>query len=147
MNFSEARRSKGWIVLLATLVGISLGAYSFISNARANHVYTVTCGIVDYKPGVFFKSCADGGIAVGQMQWESWSKDGARGKGTYAINNCTPDCATGKLLTTKVDVFLTGNTPLDEVRGKRILNRIKIKTLDEKPLPQSGLNTDSWVLE
>ena len=147
MKFAEARRSKGWVVLLATVVGISLGAYSFISNARANHVYTVTCGIVDYKPGVFFKTCADGGIAVGQMQWESWSQNGARGKGTYAINNCSPDCATGKLFKVPVDVILTGNSPLDTVRGKRVLNRIVIKTLDKKPLPLNSSNTESWVLE
>jgi hypothetical protein len=147
MKFAEARRSKGWVVLLTTVVGISLGAYSFISNARANHVYTVTCGIVDYKPGVFFKTCADGGIAVGQMQWESWSQNGARGKGTYAINNCSPDCATGKLFKVPVDVILTGNSPLDTVRGKRVLNRIVIKTLDKKPLPLNSSNTDSWVLE
>jgi hypothetical protein len=147
MKFAEARRSKGWVVLLATVVGISLGAYSFISNARANHVYTVTCGIVDYKPGVFFKTCADGGIAVGQMQWESWSQNGARGKGTYAINNCSPDCASGKLFKVPVNVILTGNSPLDTVRGKRVLNRIVIKTLDKKPLPLNSSNTDSWVLE
>ena len=147
MNFSEARKSKGWVVLLATVVGLSLGAYSFISNARANHVYTVTCGIVDDKPGIFFKTCADGGIGVGDVQWESWSQDGARGKGTYAINNCLPDCATGKHFTTAVNVVLTGNSPLDEVRGKRVLNRIEISTIDKKPLPLSGSNTDRWVLE
>ena len=147
MNFTEARRSKGWIVLLATVVGISLGAYSFISNARANHVYTITCGIVDYKPGVFFKSCSDGGMAAGQIEWESWSQDGARGKGIYAINDCTPDCKTGTLLKVPVTVVLTGSKPLDEVRGKRVLNHIQIATADKKPLPLGTSNTDSWVLE
>jgi hypothetical protein len=147
MKFTDARKSKGWIVLLATVVGLGLGGYSFISNARANHVYTVTCGIVDYKPGVFFKSCSDGGIAVGQMQWESWSQDGARGKGTYAINDCLPDCKTGKLTKVPVTVVLTGDNPLDEVRGKRVLNKITIATADKKPLPLGTSNTDSWVLE
>ncbi|MEN9906837.1 MAG: hypothetical protein RL475_1035 [Actinomycetota bacterium] len=147
MNFTQARRSKGWIVLLATVIGLSLGAYSFISNARANHIYTVTCGIIDYKPSVFFQTCADGGIAVGEMEWESWSQDGARGKGTYAINDCLPDCATGKLSKSAVTVVLTGNSPLDEVRGKRVLNQITITTVDKKPLPLHSSNTDSWVLE
>ena len=147
MNFAEARRSKGWIVLLATVFGISLGAYSFISNARANHVYTITCGIVDYKPGVFFKSCSDGGMAVGQIEWESWSQDGARGKGIYAINDCTPDCKTGTLIKVPVTVVLTGSKPLDEVRGKRVLNHIQIATADKKPLPLGTSNTDSWILE
>jgi hypothetical protein len=147
MNFAEARRSKGWIVLLATVVGISLGAYSFISKSISNHVYTVTCGIVDYKPGVFFKTCADGGIAVGQIEWESWTKGGAEGKGIYAINNCLPDCASGKLLKANVTVKLTGEDPLVEVRGKKVLNRITIATANKKPLPLGTSNTDSWVLE
>jgi hypothetical protein len=147
MKFSEARRSKGWIVLLATVVGLSLGAYSFISNARANHVYTITCGIVDYKPGVFFKSCADGGIAVGQIQWDSWSQDGARGKGIYAINDCKPDCKSGTLIKAPVTVLLTGAQPLDQVRGKRVLNHIEIATADKKPLPLGSSNTDDWHLE
>ena len=146
MNFAQARRSKGWVVLVATVFGLAFGIYSFISHAQANHVYTLTCGIVDYKPGVFFKSCADGGIAVGEIEWESWSQDGARGKGTYAINNCLPDCATGKLFKTAVTITLTGSQPLDIVRGKRVLNHFTITTTDKKPLPLSSSNTDSWDL-
>lgn len=147
MNFSEARRSKGWIVLLATVVGLALGGYSFISNARANHVYAVTCGIVAYKPGVFFKSCNDGGVAVGEIQWESWSKAGARGKGTYAVNDCLPTCKEGTLKKTAVSIELTGNNPLDEIRGKRVLNRFTFTTIDKKSLPLGSSNTETWELE
>ena len=147
MNFSEARRTKGWIVLVATVLGVGIGTFTFISSARANHVYTLTCGIVDYKPGVFFKSCADGGIAVGQIQWESWSKIGASGRGIYAINDCTPDCATGKLQKTGVIVTLTGSTPLDIVNKKSVLNHITIATIDKKPLPLGSSNKDSWNLQ
>ncbi len=147
MNFSEARRTKGWIVLVATVLGVGIGAYTFISSARANHVYTLTCGIVDYKPGVFFKSCADGGIAVGQIQWESWSKIGASGTGIYAINDCTPDCATGKLHKTAVTVTLTGTTPLAIANKKSVLNHIAIATIDKKPLPLGSSNKDSWDLQ
>ncbi len=147
MKFSEARKSKGWILLFATVVGLSLGIYSFVSNARANHVYTITCGIVDYKPGVFFKSCAHGGVAVGQIQWEAWSQDGARGTGIYAINDCKPDCKSGTLSKVPVTVVLSGSNPLTEVRGKRVLDHITIVTVDKKPLPLGTSNTDSWVLE
>jgi len=147
MKFSEARKSKGWIVLLATVLGVGMGAFTFISSARANHVYTVTCGIVDYKPGVFFKSCADGGIAVGEIQWESWNKTGAEGKGVYAINDCSPDCATGKLHKANVTVTLTGNSPLDVVNKKSVLTHIRIATADMKPLPLGTSSTDSWDLQ
>ena len=147
MNFSEARRTKGWIVLVATVIGVGIGAFTFISSARANHVYTLTCRIVDYKPGVFFKYCADGGVAVGQIQWDSWSKLGASGRGVYAINDCTPTCVAGKLHKTDVRITLTGTTPLKVVDKKNVLSHISITTADKKPLPLGTSNTDSWDLE
>jgi len=147
MNFSEARRTKGWIVLVATVIGVGIGAFTFISSARANHVYTLTCRIVDYKPGVFFKYCADGGVAVGQIQWDSWSKVGASGRGVYAINDCTPTCVAGKLHKTDVRITLTGTTPLKVVDKKYVLSHISITTADKKPLPLGTSNTDSWDLE
>jgi hypothetical protein len=147
MNFSEARRTKGWIVLVATVIGVGIGAFTFISSARANHVYTLTCRIVDYKPGVFFKYCADGGVAVGQIQWDSWSKVGASGRGVYAINDCTPTCVAGKLHKTDVRITLTGTTPLKVVDKKNVLSHISITTADKKPLPLGTSNTDSWDLE
>jgi len=147
MKLSEARRTKGWIVLVATVLGVGIGTFTFISNARANHVYTLTCGIVDYKPGVFFKYCADGGVAVGQIQWDSWSKVGASGRGVYAINDCKPTCVAGKLHKTDVRVTLTGTTPLTVVNKKNVLNLITVTTADKKPLPLGTSNTDSWELQ
>jgi hypothetical protein len=147
MDFSEVRRTKGWIVLVATVLGVGIGTFTFISSARANHVYTLTCGIVDYKPGVFFKYCADGGIAVGQIQWESWSKIGASGRGIYAVNDCKPDCATGKLHKANVTVTLTGTTPLAIANKKSVLNHIAIATIDKKLLPLASSNKDSWDLQ
>ena len=146
-NFEKARRSKGWIVLLATVVGLGVGGYTYVHRAASQQLYVTNCGIVDYKPGVFFKSCSQGGMAVGQIDWESWSQDGARGKGIYAINDCKPDCKTGTLTKVPVTVVLTGDKPLTEVRGKRVLNHISIATLDKKPLPLGTSSSDSWVLE
>lgn len=140
-------KSKGFILFLAILAGIALGVVGFVSHIRANSVSTVTCGIVDVKPSVFFKSCADGGTTVGEIKWSSWSKDGARGSGTYAINDCKPDCKSGTLTKVPVTVVLSGSNPLKEVRGKRLLDHITIATVDKNPLPLGTSNTDSWVLE
>jgi len=146
MEFSEARKAKGWIVLLATVLGISIGGYTFIHNALTNHVYTVNCGQVDYKPKVFLKVCGDQHIAVSDIQWDSWSTNGARGKAVYVVNDCDPTCASGMQNQVEVDVVLTGNKPLDIVRSKSVLNRLEITTVDKKPLPLSGATRESWSL-
>jgi len=146
MNFREARKSKGWIVLLASVLGISIGGYSFINNALTNHVYTVNCGQVDYKPKVFLKVCGDQHVAISDIQWDSWSADGARGKAVYVVNDCNPTCASGMQKQVEVNVVLTGNTPLDIVRSKSVLNRLEISSVDKKPLPLSGANRESWNL-
>jgi hypothetical protein len=146
MNFREARKSKGWIVLLASVLGISIGGYSFINNAMTNHVYTVNCGQVDYKPKAFLKVCGDQHVAISDIQWDSWSADGARGKAVYVVNDCNPTCASGMQNQVEVNVVLTGNTPLDIVRSKSVLNRLEISSVDKKPLPLSGVNRESWNL-
>jgi len=146
MNFREARKSKGWIVLLASVLGISIGGYSFINNAMSNHVYTVNCGHVDYKPKAFLKVCGDQHVAISDIQWDSWSADGARGKAVYVVNDCNPTCASGMQKQVEVNVVLTGNTPLDIVRSKSVLNRLEITTVDKKPLPLSGATRESWNL-
>lgn len=146
MDFSQARRSKGWILLLATILGLGIGGYSFISSARENHVYVVNCGIVDYKPGAILQTCADGNIAISQIEWESWSQAGARGKAIYIVNDCNPDCASGKGLTSEVTFTLTGDNPLAVVNGKKVLNHLTIKTHDKKFLPLKSSNTETWDL-
>ena len=146
MEFSEARKAKGWIVLLATVLGISIGGYTFIHNALTNHVYTVNCGQVDYKPKVFLKVCGDQHVAISDIQWDSWSADGARGKSVYVVNDCNPTCASGMQKQVEVNLVLTGNKPLDIVRSKSVLNRLEITAVDKKPLPSSSANRESWSL-
>ena len=146
MEFSEARKAKGWIVFLATVLGISIGGYTFIHNALTNHVYTVNCGQVDYKPKVFLKVCGDQHVAISDIQWDSWSADGARGKSVYVVNDCNPTCASGMQKQVEVNLVLTGNKPLDIVRSKSVLNRLEITAVDKKPLPSSSANRESWSL-
>jgi hypothetical protein len=146
MQFAEARRSPGWIVLLATIIGLAFGGYTFISRAQSTHVYVQSCGKLDYKPGVIFKTCADGNLGISNIEWEAWSESGARGKALYFFNNCLPDCANGKRFASEVTVTLTGDTPLTLIDGKRAFNHIAVKARDKKLLPYSSSNTDSWDL-
>ena len=98
VKLSDARRSPGWIVLIATLSGIIWGATTFVGHAESSTIYINNCGIIDYQPDVIFQACADGNIGVGDVVWDKWSKDGATGEGIFTVNTCEPDCATGEYL-------------------------------------------------
>jgi hypothetical protein len=147
MDFAEARKAKGWIVLLATVLSITIGGYTFVHNALTNHVYTVNCGKVDYKPTVYLKKCGDQHIALSDIQWDSWSLDGARGKAVYLVNDCDPNCASGLMEQVEVELSLTGNTPLDVVKSKHVLNKLEITAVEKKLLPLTAVNKEFWILK
>ena len=143
-NFRQYRHSKGWIVLLATVIGLSYGGYTFINRAVTSQVYVTNCGIQDYKPEVIIKFCADAGVGIGEIKWDSWNAEGASGEGTYQINDCLPNCAEGKQHYGDVLIELSKSKTIN---GKPTLTYIKVMTKDGKNLPLSDSPTDSWPME
>jgi hypothetical protein len=143
-SFRDYRYSKGWIVLLATVVGLGFGGYTFINHAITTHVYVTNCGMQDYKPSTIIKYCADAGVGVGAIEWSSWSAEGASGEGKYQINDCVPNCAAGKQHYADVTVVLSKTK---SIHGKQTLTFITITTKDKKNLPLSQSPTDAWPME
>jgi len=144
MSFKEARFAKGWIALLATLIGLGIGGYTFVNRAFSTQVYVTNCGIIDYKPTAILKFCADGGVAIGAIEWESWSANGATGTGKYQINDCSPNCADGKIYYADVEIELS---KVKNLAKKDVLTFISLKTKDGKNLPMSSSPLDAWPLE
>ena len=65
--------------------------------AKADDTVIINClGRKVVEPKQIVIACADAGVAVVQIQWTSWTANGARGSGTLAWNTCLPkDCASG----------------------------------------------------
>ena len=143
-SFREFRYSKGWIVLLASVLGLGYGGYTFINRAVTSQVYVTNCGMQDYKPTTIIKFCADSGVGVGAIEWSSWSADGATGEGKYQINDCLPNCAAGKQHYADVSVVLSKSK---NIKGKPTLTFITITTKDKKNLPLSDSPSDAWPME
>ncbi len=144
MKFKQMRYSRGWILALATILGISFGGYIFVNRAITTQAYVTNCGIIDYKPTSVLKFCADGGVAIGGIEWETWSAHGATGTGKYQINDCSPNCADGKIYYADVQIQLSKSKTLN---GKDVLTFISLKTKDGKNLPLSSSPRDAWPLE
>ncbi len=128
---------------LVTVMGISWGLYTYVSNAETEHVYAYNCGLIDYKPLSLTPFCADAGVGISGIKWELWGAKKAAGVGRYEMNLCDPSCAAGKWVYAKVNVTLT-KALLD--KGKKVLSRIDFASVDGKNLPLSNKSTNGWDL-
>ena len=143
-SFREMRYSKGWVVSLATVIGLGLGGYTYVQHALASQVYVTNCGMQDFKPSTVIKFCADAGVSVNKISWSVWNEQGATGEGEYQINDCEPSCVDGKHHYAKVVISLS---KVKEINGKTTLTYIDIKTKDGKNLPLSDSAEDAWPME
>jgi len=90
---------------------------SAVSNANPVDAYPDKVPFVVWlctsKPAVeptdYVLSCGDGGNGITGAHWTSWTPSGATGTGTEYLNDCTPNCAEGKIIDYPVDISLTGS--------------------------------------
>jgi len=139
------RSSRGLLAVLSliSVAAIAFGIFTYLHRAVSEQVYVYNCGIVDYKPVSLTKSCADEGVAVGNIQWDTWGAKGATGVGNYVINPCIPNCVSGTRKYADVQVRLTKSV---ESKGKKVLTQVAVSTTDGKNLPLGNSPSDHWEL-
>jgi hypothetical protein len=71
------------------------------------NIYAIVCGYPEHKPDVTTTNCADFGVQVNNISWQSWDGYGASGRGVWSVNQCEPDCASGTRIGTPVEVRLS----------------------------------------
>ena len=126
------------LAALAAIISIQSTQTPAISSSG---IYTWDCEYPTQKPEAITFTCADGNMYVNQIIWSEWDKDGARGTGTYNVNDCEPDCADGTMLSGPVNITLSNPTQL---KGKIYLRALVINSADGKNLPEMTSNTYEW---
>jgi hypothetical protein len=111
-------------------------------SVKPEEVLIFDCESSVHKPDYITLTCADGGMAVEEIKWQSWSPKEAVGTGIYAENNCQPDCASGKLIKTPVAISITS---LTEYKSKFYLKDLAITPTSGKNFPR-GNNVIRWNL-
>ena len=140
---SAALLSAALIALL--LIQISeqpRGASKQAVSVKPEEVLTFDCEIPVHKPDYITLTCADGGMAIGEIKWQSWGIKEAIGTGFYAENNCQPDCASGKFIKTPVAISITS---LTEYKSKFYLTDLVITPTNGKDF-LSGKTLIQWNL-
>ena len=99
---------KTQILFVSSLISLSL---VFAPSATAaTNTYVNNCGTAQVKPTSLTQFCADAGAGLSGIKWSSWNAKSATGTALYSENDCTPNCAAGKIFSTKVKVTLSQPT-------------------------------------
>jgi len=111
------------------------------SYAKAEDVWTYDCEFPVQRPEQITLTCADGGMIVTGIKWQSWNQNGAIGSGTYSQNMCEPNCAEGKRVSVPVRLKLS---ELFEYKGRNMLRSLDIRAMSGRELPngKSGFQWD-----
>jgi hypothetical protein len=111
------------------------------ADLPASKVLTWNCEIETQKPELIFLTCADGGLYVEKIEWNTWSKEGATGIGIFSENLCEPNCAEGKRVSAPVNLTLSN---LTEQNGKYYLRTLDIITSNGKDFPWGRTDGFQW---
>lgn len=114
-------------------------------NGLENPVYVSDCGYgTEQQPSTITLTCADGGIRLESLTWNSWNVVEASGLGILYENTCSPDCAAGNYVFQEAKVSL-GTVNKDKT-GKLVFTEISIDT-DNKQRSGGYLDTYSLYYE
>ena len=111
------------------------------ADLPASKVLTWNCELETHKPELIFFTCADGGLYVEKIKWNTWSKEGATGTGIFSENLCEPSCAEGKRVRAPVNLTLSNLTEQNE---KYYLRTLDIDTANRKDFPWGRASGFKW---
>ena len=110
------------------------------SSAKVEGIWTYDCEFAVQRPEQIMLTCADGGMIVTDIKWQTWDPKGATGTGTYSQNMCEPSCAEGKRVDVRVIVNLS---ELFDYKGRNVLRTLDIEAVSGRELP-NGNTRISW---
>lgn len=113
------------IALLAAgglAAGLPLAANAAVGQKTAPHVaQSVAVYDCANKPQVrptSFDVACDSSFELGHLNWTSWNISMATATGVEYVDNCTPNCASGKWSHQNVDVIFWRSLPVAHQSGK-----------------------------
>ena len=102
------------------------------SYARVEGIWTYDCEFPVQRPEQIMLTCADGGMIVTDIKWQTWNTKEAMGSGTYSQNMCEPSCAEGKRVDVPTRLKLS---ELFEYKGRKVLRALDITAVSGRELP------------
>lgn len=83
----------------ATTRTATVTAVDAVAAAKSPGYVVLNCAFKpQVKPSTYVLTCADDGTGIQDMHWTNWTSQLASGYGTFFENDCTPNCADGKII-------------------------------------------------
>ena len=122
-------------VINSTATKTSQEAPQTKSYPKLAGTWTYDCEFPVQRPEEIMLTCADGGMIVTDIRWQTWTTTGATGTGTYSQNMCDPNCAEGRRVDVPVTIKLS--EPF-EYKGRNVLKTLDIQVVSGRELPNGG---------
>jgi hypothetical protein len=116
------------LLTLPAAAAVAAATLPFTANAATGHNSTAhkpatTVAVYNcinkpqVRPSEFDIFC-DGSGSLNNLKWSSWTTSLAAGTGVEYVDNCVPNCASGKFSHQNVDVVLWDSKPVKGHRGE-----------------------------
>ena len=127
-------------IIASCLLAAAISAFA-ISASAASSLKITNCIKSVSSPKQLTLTCGDGNTVLKGLTWTNFGKPTASAKGTFVINLCEPNCASGKDASYPVTVKATS---AKKCKGGSVYNRLTLTFTARKPKASNRLT--SWTL-
>jgi hypothetical protein len=113
-----------------------------MSASGASNLKITNCIEATSRPKTLTLTCGDGNTVLSGLRWSTFGGASARAGGTFKMNTCKPNCASGKVVSYPVTV--TATSPRSCKAGLRVYNKLSLKFTGRKPSSANSLK--NWTL-
>jgi len=120
---------------IASALAAGAGSAAVASSAAAKPVVLVNCtGKSVVRPSSYILTCADANDDLTGLHWVSW-QGVAFGRGTELVNDCYPNCASGKFSSYPALITLWRAEPRTGHSGQRYFSRLTVIRTGSRTVP------------
>ncbi|MEU3312627.1 hypothetical protein ACGFY6_17790 [Streptomyces sp. NPDC048387] len=128
-------RKAGLVCAVAALAAMAAPA-SAQAPADPYPVVVVDCfSAAQVRPEEYILACGDGNNRLVDLHWRTWGAGTAVATGTDMVNDCRPDCASGRFRPYPVTVTLSAPRPWPTHAGVQRFTVIRLLYKDAAPEP------------
>jgi hypothetical protein len=127
------------VLAVAGIAVVAALGFSVTADAGGKTLLIANCNKPKFEPVQVILACGDASFSATAVTWSSWTGKSATGTGTGQLNDCHPNCASGKVKTGPLT--LRASKPQTCKNGRRLFSKLTYTWTSGAPVgnvPDSG---------